>query len=266
MDRSIGNSPARRRRAALRFSLLVLLLAVALAAAVLGWTFYRHRHSVEAYVHIVADPDSYFLPDKPHDEASYQRYVRANVAFVTSPMILEAALMRSEVAALSIVKRHEDPVEWLKDAILIDFPDTDDVMRLRLFSTRKDMSEECTLLDAILELYVERVATERRVDHAAKREALRSALTSVQRQLSSKSLEYDELRRASANTTEGTTLVTATLKAEIEALKRVAIDLEVKIHQLRLETEYETRDQLNPNGRSYGAPLRIIQPARQVTD
>jgi hypothetical protein len=137
-----------------------------------------------------ARPDAYILfrltrassRGQPAEE-DFDAFRQTQAALLKTNLVLSAALRRSDVAALGVVKQQKDPMTWLENSLEVDFRLSPEIMRVSLSGGKPE--ELATLLNGIASAYREQVINPEWNKKQLRRHELESLQNSVeQRRLS----------------------------------------------------------------------------------
>ncbi|TXT37453.1 MAG: capsular exopolysaccharide biosynthesis protein, partial [Planctomycetota bacterium] len=98
---------------------------------------------------------------KTAEEVSdFQTYRRTQMALIKSRFVMNAALRKSNVAALSMVREQDFPVAWLEQAIQVDAHESPEILRISLTGDRPN--ELAEIVNAVKDAYLEEVVNAER--------------------------------------------------------------------------------------------------------
>ena len=85
-------------------------------------------------------------------------------------LVLQGTLRDAQINRLSLIKEHsDDPVAWLNNQLVIDYPDDAEVLRLAMSGTNRD--EVVKIVNKIVEVYMKEIVQRERdlrLEHEAK--------------------------------------------------------------------------------------------------
>lgn len=99
-------------------------------------------------------------------QADFQTYRRTQMALIKSRFVMNAALRKPNVAALSLVKQQTYPVAWLEEAIQVDAYDSPEILRISLTGDRP--AELAEIVNAVKDAYLEEVVNAERKQRIAR--------------------------------------------------------------------------------------------------
>lgn len=254
----------RSRAGRLRFSLLTMLVVVAALAGVLGWMYRPRSYTAQTLVETVRWPRLIFDETHLPDEAFFAQQKQAFAVLLTSEPILDSALMRSDVAALEIVKgcaaRGRDVArEWLKNSLEVSYPDGLDVMKVSIRGANEDMREECILLNAVVDVFVTNVQTGARLNASERESNIQLALTDLKARLIKQLTELQELEVRTDSPFADSFEDMKMLELDIGAAKTIYQALTIRL--LQLQTARRLDETVLPHAMDAGFPVRVIQTA-----
>ena len=85
-------------------------------------------------------------------------YQKTQTILITSRLVLRSALEQPGVAQLGLVKKQEDPVEWLGEALKIDFPNGSEILTISLSSDSP--RDSVALVNAVADSYLKHIVEE----------------------------------------------------------------------------------------------------------
>lgn len=146
-------------------------LAVGGTAAALLWYFLPVRYEAFALLKVAERPPA--VLDKSATAAEeFAVFKRTQVQLILSNLVLQGTLRDSTINRLETLKEHtDDQIAWLKDQLVIDYPDDAEIMRVAMKGTRKE--DIIKVVNRIVKVYMDEiVARERdvRAEHESKLE------------------------------------------------------------------------------------------------
>ncbi|HYV37294.1 MAG TPA: hypothetical protein VE988_16420 [Gemmataceae bacterium] len=126
---------------------LLLVLAVAGVGIFVLWKAKSEvdsRSGVYVLLHIASN--------KPfRDKEEFDNFRESQKALVRSRLVLNSALREPKVAALTMVQNQMDPVSWLEKNLIVDFPQSPEILRIALCSD--DIPAAIAIVDAVSNAY-----------------------------------------------------------------------------------------------------------------
>ena len=181
----------RKRSGRLSVAGLCLLFAVLLAGMAIGavlhaihplgyTTFARPAgYTASALIRVALRQDSVLSSDESSNISleEYKIYRNTQACMLKSPRVLIAALRKSKIAGLSIVKRESDPLAWLEKKLNVSFLGGDEnlseIMRVSITSKKAEEAKE--LVGAVVDAYISEIVNKENDE----RKLLASKLTQI---------------------------------------------------------------------------------------
>jgi hypothetical protein len=129
------------------------------------------------------------------DAAEFERFRSTQAALVKAAYVLEAALRPAEISEIPAVQRAESPITWLRDKLVIDFPNDSEIMRIRLLDPQMSFDELEALLDSVKDAYLRDVVEQERIEKLRAREIVELLLEKTSNELDAKREEYHALAK-----------------------------------------------------------------------
>src|SRR5262249_31896915 len=155
-------SPRRFTRFGL-VSLLVLMAAIAVAIAI---GLELSKSEVTAHLQVARSVVPFgWSPEwfAEMTDSEYDLFRRTQVELLRSESLLTRALRDPSISHYTFLARIDDPVEWLRRNLKIDYPNDAELLRIRLFTSKPD--EGVKIVNAVVNNYfkevVERGITDR---------------------------------------------------------------------------------------------------------
>ena len=145
---------------------LLAIMALIAGAGVAAWWFNSPREYAVVYVQIpryrsiLDDADL-----EPWDE--YRRRRADYKSLLVSPLVIDAALTRPEMATLRQSGERQALQEWLRQSIAAVFPNDGELMQISLPVGHLDADQSIQMLDAVATSFHEKVSLRVRLDRAA---------------------------------------------------------------------------------------------------
>src|SRR5262249_27638157 len=138
--------------------LLATCLGIAFAATVATgvWCFLPPAKQA-AYAKLLVRDKSGDIFQHPGAHADSQAFLREQVGYLKSKLVLNAALSMPKVveAKPSVIRDHTHPVDWLAVQVKVDFPDGPQIPRVSL--VLDDPEEARLIVEAITDAYFKEV-------------------------------------------------------------------------------------------------------------
>jgi polysaccharide biosynthesis transport protein len=184
-----------------------------------------------------------------------QNFENTQVALLKSRPILQAALRRSKVGELAMVRKQIDPVAWLENDLKAAFLDRTDIIKVSL--TGADPKEVAALVNAVKDAYLEEGVNAQRNQKLAFLEDLEKVYTASEDKLHA---QRDALRNLADTLKSGDSqALTAKQKMALEeyaAMRRELMHLQSQLRNAELTLEVQKTSVVGGSGDSAatGAP------------
>jgi hypothetical protein len=157
-----------RRRLRLRFSLLTLLLVMTAVCVAIG-LFYRPPgcEAVAAFK-VSARPTAWMGSSGEFHPQEFEIFRRSQIELIKNQWLLQAALREPGVAGLPILAGRKDPVAWLDQQVIAEFPQGGEILYIRLRGGRRDRADVQLLVDAVSKAYFNETEFREQTDRQVK--------------------------------------------------------------------------------------------------
>src|SRR6266446_9428675 len=112
------------------------------------------KYTARVRFHIATLPPSVVF-EATEGGADLSNFIRTQVELIKSQLVLDEVVTRPEVAELAILRDQPDPIYWIEQQVVCDFP-APEILRLSLNGKEPHQLE--ILLTAIKDAYLEKVA------------------------------------------------------------------------------------------------------------
>lgn len=207
--------------------LLALCLGsvVGVASALSMWRLFPESSSATALFQVSNEQDSLLSNQMPQTQASFDILKKTQLALLKSNYVLTAAIRPAGIASLSALAGEADPVEWLQDNVVVDFPQNGEILSITL--SGDELPEDLVrLVDAVSKAYQEEVLEKERQRRLNNRDLLARSLENLSVDTKHKMEEFLEIARE-LGLSEGTTrdAQTELLMRDISDAKKKKDDL-----------------------------------------
>jgi capsular exopolysaccharide synthesis family protein len=150
----MGLLRALRRRSALALGVALLLAGVAGPAA---WLLVPMSYRAQARLQIATLPPKVLFQtvETQNSGGDYKRYQSTQQTLVKSHLVLAAALRDPKVARYKMIRDQDDPIEWLREKLKVDFVSGSEVMEISLSGGNPE--EIAGLVNAVKKAYMDEV-------------------------------------------------------------------------------------------------------------
>lgn len=242
-------------RAGRTTGILLLVIVLIFAAVVFAWMTAANRGKVTTYLkvprhagNIIDDADL-----EPWEE--YRRRRDDYKTLIVSPLVVDAALQRQEIANLDLTRRQDGPQEWLLDSVTVEFPNDGEIMQVSMASPRRDADQTVKIVDAVVKAFQEKVLLQQRLVKASYQADFRSAVADVKKRLNTQLEELHKLQQEDPPANE----------AEISLLEdrcklegKLLAEMELKVLKLELLNNIDARAE-QQGGTVHGG-VEVYQP------
>jgi len=144
-------------------------VTVATIAAGLLWFFLPVHYEAFALLKVSGKPPA-VLERRAGATDEFAVYKRTQVQLIRSGLVLNGTLRDAAINRLSLIKDHgDDPIAYLNDQLVIDYPDDAEILRLAMTGTHRD--EVVKIVNKIVEVYMKEIVQRERdirLEHEAK--------------------------------------------------------------------------------------------------
>jgi polysaccharide biosynthesis transport protein len=144
-------------------------VTVATIAAGLLWFFLPVHYEAFALIKVAGKPPA-VLERRAGAADEFAVFKRTQVQLIRSGLVLQGTLRDAQINRLSLIKEHsDDPVAWLNNQLVIDYPDDAEVLRLAMSGTNRD--EVVKIVNKIVDVYMKEIVQRERdlrLEHEAK--------------------------------------------------------------------------------------------------
>jgi hypothetical protein len=191
-DAGTPDSPSRPRR--LRFSLLTMFIVVTLACLAFALLYRSHGAEAEAQFRAAARPSAIGEDGGKFDAREYEILQNTQISRIKSEHLVQAALRDPSVRSVALLADKEDPVAWLHERLLVDFPNNDEILSIRLRGSREDAPDLKLLVNAVAKAYEDEVRYSDALYRMADREVLTNIVRDLRAGVESRIRVLDELK------------------------------------------------------------------------
>lgn len=179
------NGP-RPSRFHLRFSLLGLLIFIAVISVALAWLVKPRRVVATTLFQVDSSRPGGASSERPLDHQEFEILKKTQVAKIKSNYVLTAAVRTPSIAALMPLAGQVDPVKWLQEHLEVDFPGDSEVLAIRLHGVEEDSANLVLITDAVAKAYKAEVVDELRQRRLNDRDLLARSLENLNREIMQK--------------------------------------------------------------------------------
>jgi len=155
------------------FCSLVGAVVIGAALVVAGCAPGPGRHEAVAWLQVRSEPEE--------DAAAAEAYRKKQIALLTSPFVVNAALRKPRIADLKTVRMHDDPATWLSGAIDVVSSDESEVIQVRLRGD--DPIEIAMIVNAVTAAYLDDAVRKDRTERESRYDVLVTKFKEVMSEL-----------------------------------------------------------------------------------
>jgi len=160
---------------------LCMGLVMGSAAAIGVWFLFPESSSATALFQVATEQESLFKVNQQNLQ-SFEILKKTQLALLKSNFVLTAAIRNPKVGGLSALAGESEPVEWLQENLVVDFPQNGEILSITL--SGDELPEELvTLVDAVAKAYKDEVVAELRQRQLANRDLLARNLDKLNQEL-----------------------------------------------------------------------------------
>jgi hypothetical protein len=226
-----------QRKLRLRFSLLGLLIFVALVCVGLVWLTRPNLVVATALFHVDSTIPTVLTDNASpsRDEQNYEIVKKTQIALLRSFFVLNAAMRDPGIAGLAILQSQKDPVEWLQDHLEAEFPQSGEVLAINLRAPEAHAQDIVRIVDAVAKAYRDEVIYEGKQRRLATRDLLARSLESLKKEMDRKWRDYLDIAREADHLESGSGKVLQEL--DLKRLDRIETELmRLEYEQIQIET------------------------------
>jgi capsular exopolysaccharide synthesis family protein len=214
-------------------ALLMGLLVGGLLGGVMLWAF-PETSRITALLEVKNNSNDPLADNKSQgvNPILAEREAMSHLALLKSPLVLDAALQRPEIAQLDAVQAYgPDAILWLTDELKVSFPGDGEILEVR-YEGDEDSGEMIKLIDAIVRAYKDKVLLQDRLLRVGTRDDLEQVLQAKKAQLKTVLEEFKERSNSIGAMQEEVEIPTLRteitfLQNKIEEVKKELVDIEV---------------------------------------
>lgn len=237
--------PAASPRRFTRFGLVSFFVLMAAIAVAIAIVIELSKSEVTAYLQVARSitPPGWspeWFPEMSDSE--YDLFRLTQVELLRSKPLLTRALRDPSISHYTFLARIDDPVDWLKKNLKIDYPNDAELLRIRLFTSKPE--EGVKIVNAVVHNYFKEVV-ERGVTDRAKAEAkLRDLLSQFDDQLVHDKNDVQRLAAALGPEAAAKSVELELKQTRIRQLEDQSNDISRQLQRLRIARQVPPRVQL----------------------
>lgn len=176
--------------------LLATVLSLIIGPIIAGaaWFLMPPKYTAVALVRVAGKTPT-ISPTTKNDNLDGSIFQKTQAGIAKSKKTIDSALERPEISRLELVRKKGDGIyEWLEKELIADFTLSPEVMRLSLSYSKPAEAE--TLLQAILDSYLQRVTEDERLQKTNRMNEVRRLLGEYETKLAEKRRSYQQLQES----------------------------------------------------------------------
>ncbi|QDV39693.1 polysaccharide biosynthesis tyrosine autokinase [Tautonia plasticadhaerens] len=237
--------PALLRALRLRWKLAVsgAILLGAAAGAVAFVAMPPAEYSSRSLVH-VAEKRPRDLFETRESGVSYAIYQHTQTTLIRSNKVLEAALKKSGIGSLEMVRSRTDPVAWLRERLRTEFGNSE---ILTISMSGGNPEAVATVVNAVTEAYLEQIVRQEEQERVERLERLEQLFEKYQEELRAKREDYrEQAQSAGASDQKGSALRQQMVAEHLGQSRRELVQLQSEIRKARAEVTVLAEDAATP--------------------
>lgn len=128
-----------------------------------------------------------------NSDAEWQVLCRTQLAFLNSGFVLQAALRNPAVADLPLIRKQDDPLNWLRSQLAVGFVDASEIMHVSMTGDANDAESMRKIVDAVVQAYMDECVVADKQRDLVIRDSLGRSLGRLQREIAGKYEQYLDL-------------------------------------------------------------------------
>jgi polysaccharide biosynthesis transport protein len=149
-----GQQPGHFALCCLSASAIMFAIASASHADGFDWNWGSGKVSADAYLRVSPLDAAQWPADTKNLQAEFDIFKNTQMQLLSSPMVLRAALKRPGVADLEIVKKQQNPLEWLGRNVQVKSPANTEIIEVSVSGAGATPKELATLVNAVVDAYM----------------------------------------------------------------------------------------------------------------
>ena len=155
------------------------------------WLLVPVKYEAFALLKISRKPPSVLEVHAVTDE-DFAVFKRTQRQLIMSGLVLNGALHEKEINNLETIKKHyDDPAEWLRSQLIIDYPDDSEILRVAMKGRRS--SDVIKIVNAVVDKYMSEIVGKARGDRIAQEAKLQKVYDMKSAEAAQKSKALHEL-------------------------------------------------------------------------
>jgi hypothetical protein len=182
----------------LRFSLLALFIFITLICLLLAWWVQPNRVVATALFRVSSDAPTLLGGESARpDQQNFEILKKTQLALLKSHVVLNSAVRKPGIASLSIFAGEGDPVDWLQENIIVEFPQDAEILSISIRGVSENATDLTRIVDAVAKAYIDEVIYKDRAMKLSQRDLLARSLENLNKEISDKWEVYLDIARES---------------------------------------------------------------------
>jgi capsular exopolysaccharide synthesis family protein len=170
---------------------------MAIAAGTILWFVFPESSSATALFEVSTDQNTIFDISRRGTQ-EFEILKKTQLALLRSNFVLTAALRDPRIAGLSALTKQSDPVEWLQEDLVVQFPQNGEILEITL--SGDELPEDLVkIVDAVAKAYNDEVVNTRRQRRLATRDLLARNLENLNSEMKRKMEDYLDIAKESGS-------------------------------------------------------------------
>jgi polysaccharide biosynthesis transport protein len=167
---------------------------VGASTAIALWLLFPESSSAVALFEVSNEQQSLLRDKNQHTPQDFDILKKTQLALLKSNFVLTAALRDPGIASLSILAGEPEPVEWLQEELVVDFPQNGEILSISL-SGDAPTEDLQRLVDAVAKAYKEEVLGQEQQRQTATLDLLNRSLDTLNSDIQRDWQEYVDIAR-----------------------------------------------------------------------
>lgn len=222
-----------KRRWPLATGLGILVGLIAMAAA---WFMIPETGEVVAYVHVARNAESLTRETQRTDFSDYQTLRATTIEMMRNKSLLTRALRDPAISQLPLIKKQNDPIDWLRDQLSMKFPN--DAELLLITMSGEELDQIVKIVNAVVDAYFREVVEKQVAERNQKEEKLRKLYEEKSQQLVREMNEIETLQSAlGVVDPQQAAVQNQLLQAQLGVVRNTTFQLQGQISQLDVQID-----------------------------
>jgi capsular exopolysaccharide synthesis family protein len=209
-------------------------IVMAIATGTALWFTFPESSSATALFEVSNEQTS-LLQSNRQTVQEYEILKKSQLALLKSNFVLTAASRPVGVASLSVLAGESDPIDWLQENLMVDFPQNGEILSISI-SDDAIPEDLVRLVDAVAKAYKDEVVNQQRQKRLASRDLLARNLEQRTKEIKRKMEEYlDIAKETGKSSASDRDAETELMLRDLSELSRKREELTTKIFDTRTD-------------------------------